>query len=167
MDSPAQSPAKPPNTWDLPTRLYHWVLTLLILGAVVSSQIEYQYNPSQSVHRTIGLLILGVIIFRLLWGFFGNRQARFKNFPLFPLRAVKEDIASLRADGKKRHWVGHSPVGSWSAVLLLSLIGLQAVTGLMTEDEIVAFGPLVHYLPSSVVTTATSIHFLLPKFLCL
>ncbi len=152
------------KTWDLPTRLYHWILALLIAGALITSQVEESFNPTIPVHRTIGLMIFGVIIFRLLWGFFGNAQARFRNFPLFPLRRVRQDVATLGVGGKPQHWKGHSPIGSWSAVALLLLIGLQATTGLMTQDDIVVVGPLVYYLPNSVVVFATQTHYLLPKF---
>ena len=169
MDSPSPTPDskpadKPAKTWDLPTRVTHWVLALLILAALITAEYEELFDPSVIRHRTIGLVILAVVLFRLLWGFFGNAQARFKNFPLFPLGRVKEDVLTLRSGGKMRRWVGHSPIGSWSAVLLLSLIGLQAVTGLMTKDDIPAAGPLVYHLPASVIDVASFIHYTLPKF---
>ena len=81
----------------------------------------------------------------------------------FPLRRVRQDVATLGVGGKPQHWKGHSPIGSWSAVALLLLIGLQATTGLMTQDDIVVVGPLVYYLPNSVVVFATQTHYLLAE----
>ncbi|HEX7929290.1 MAG TPA: cytochrome b/b6 domain-containing protein, partial [Sphingomicrobium sp.] len=109
--------------WDLPVRLFHWVLVGLIAFAWWSA--EYHYDD---LHIWSGIAVLTLLIFRILWGFFGSSTARFANFVRGP-RAV---FGYLRGDWRG---VGHNPLGALSVVALLGLVSLQVGLGLFASDE--------------------------------
>src|SRR5664279_4779710 len=118
--------------WDLPTRLFHWLLVILILAAYVSGKIG---GGAMDWHGRIGILILGLIVFRVVWGFIGSHHSRFSSF--FPTPATVR--AYLRGQW---HGIGHNPLGAFSVLALLSLISLQVATGLLGNDDIAFSGPL-------------------------
>ncbi|HXE41263.1 MAG TPA: cytochrome b/b6 domain-containing protein, partial [Azonexus sp.] len=106
--------------WDLPTRLFHWLLALSVIGAIVSGQIG---GNLMEWHGRIGLLIIGLIVFRLAWGVLGTTYARFGHF--FPTAAKVK--AYLKGEWKGH---GHNPLGALSVFGLLGLVAVQAVSGL-------------------------------------
>jgi cytochrome b len=118
------------RVWDLPLRVFHWTLAGCFAGAYVLSESERWRN----VHVMLGYTVLGLIAFRLLWGFIGTRHARFRDFaysPLAALRHLRDEIT-----GRARRYVGHNPAGSW-AVYGLLLLGLATgVTGYLTFNGI-------------------------------
>ena len=89
--------------WDLPTRMFHWLLVLSFGGAFLTAESE-RYRD---VHVMLGYTLLGLIAFRLLWGFFGSRYARFRTF-LFRPREIVAYVSAL-VKGKAAHYVGHNP----------------------------------------------------------
>lgn len=120
------------RVWDLPTRLFHWTVVLLVVAAFTSAQIGGNAMPW---HGRFGLAILGFLTFRFIWGFIGSTYARFSTF--FPTPT------SVRAylTGQWRG-VGHNPLGSFSVFGLLALLTLQVGTGLFGNDDIAFNGPL-------------------------
>jgi len=127
--------------WDLPIRLVHWSFVLLLpalWGTAETGRID--------LHKTLGLIMLGLVVFRLLWGLYGSSTARFASFVKGP-RAVIGYLRTLRA-GHSETPAGHNPLGGWSVILLLSLLALQSVIGLFTIDvDGIESGPL-NYLVS-------------------
>jgi cytochrome b len=121
-DPAAHSTAKI-AVWDLPTRLFHWVLVALIAFSWWTAE-EHQYD----LHLWSGMAVISLILFRLLWGLFGSSTARFANFVRGPA-AVRDYLAGT--------WrgIGHSPLGALSVVALLGLIAVQAGLGLFSSDE--------------------------------
>lgn len=109
--------------WDLPTRVFHWVLAASFAGAFVTADSE----RLRDLHMLLGYTAAGLIAFRLLWGIVGTRYARFASFPLAP-RAALDYLKSLLALSP-RHYFGHNPAGSWAIVALLALIASTALTG--------------------------------------
>ncbi|MCW8916673.1 MAG: cytochrome b/b6 domain-containing protein [Magnetovibrio sp.] len=133
-----QSNQRPVKVWDLPTRVFHWGLVVLIAVAWISAE------AGQSVfwvHVYSGSAVLGFIAFRLVWGVMGSCYARFDNFVHGPEKVM--DYAKKLFAFRPPHHVGHNPLGGWMVVALISSIMVIALTGLMTsEDGFV--GPLAH-----------------------
>ena len=117
--------------WDGPTRLFHWLLVAAVASALTTGLIG---GSAMELHGRVGLAIAGLLVFRLAWGFAGNRQARFASFLPTP--------ASLRAYVRGQwHGVGHNPLGALSVLALLLLLSLQVASGLFGNDEISFTGP--------------------------
>ncbi|HET8707503.1 MAG TPA: cytochrome b/b6 domain-containing protein [Pseudomonadales bacterium] len=116
--------------WDLPTRLFHWLLATSFIGAYLTSESERLRN----IHVMLGYTLIGLIAFRLIWGFIGSRYARFSEFVRGPAR-VLEYMKSLLTTSPK-HYIGHNPVGSVAVVLLLGLGVMTGLSGYLTYQEI-------------------------------
>jgi len=112
--------------WDLPTRIFHWMLAGLILTAWLTAGRQWAW------HRWSGYAVLGLIVFRLYWGLVGGSTARFVNF----VKGPRATLAYLRAlPGREaKDSPGHNPLGALSMVALLVLIPLQAGLGLFAVD---------------------------------
>ncbi|MFE0841723.1 cytochrome b/b6 domain-containing protein [Achromobacter insolitus] len=136
------------HIWDLPTRLFHWALVVCIIGAFVSVKLGGLY---MDWHVRFGCTALGLILFRLLWGFFGPRYARFSQFVRGPA-AVARYLKGAAAPA------GHNPLGALSVLALLLVIGLQAVSGLFTTDDIMTQGPLFGHVNEAMSAAMTSWH---------
>lgn len=134
--------------WDLPTRLAHWLLVALVAGAIVTVKIG---GNAMVWHGRIGLAILGVIVFRIVWGVVGSTYARFTHFLPTP--------GAIRAY-LKGHWrgVGHNPLGALSVIALLSLMAGQSLAGAFANDDIAFYGPLYHAVSSELSTWITGLH---------
>ncbi len=125
-------------TWDLPTRLVHW----LLLSALLLSWLSHEFEWYQ-VHLWSGYSVLVVVVFRLLWGVFGSAHSRFSDFLSGPVTLLRYWRGEL---GER---TGHNPVGGWSVLLMLLLILFQALTGLFNSDGLLFDGPLYHALDSA------------------
>jgi cytochrome b len=115
------------KVWDLPIRLFHWSLVLLI-GAAWATQEQLSDNER---HAFVGYAILTLLLFRLLWGLVGSETARFASF----LRGPAKVWAYLRGSGGISAEVGHNPIGGYSVALMLTLIAVQVGTGLFLSDD--------------------------------
>lgn len=120
------------KVWDLPTRLFHWLLFVLVVGAIITENLG---GYAMEWHGRIGLAILGLVSFRISWGFVGSTYARFNHF----LRGPKSIHAYLRGEWQG---LGHNPLGAWSVLTLLLLLLTQVGTGLFANDDIAFNGPL-------------------------
>lgn len=134
--------------WDLPLRLFHWLLVLLLVAAVVTAKIG---GNAMDWHGRIGLCILGLIVFRIAWGFFGSYHARFASF--WPTPSALRTY--LRGNWKGQ---GHNPLGALSVLALLALIGMQAITGLFSSDDIAFSGPLSQWVSTATSSALTGFH---------
>jgi cytochrome b len=135
------------RVWDLPTRLFHWSLASLVIAAVVTAKIG---GNAMLWHIRIGLTILALLAFRIVWGFVGGRWSRFGSFLFSPATSWRYLRGGSRVD--EHHDVGHSPLGAWSVFALLAVLVVQVSTGLVADDEIATSGPL-----AAQVSTATSL----------
>lgn len=150
---PAEAALSPVRVWDLPTRLFHWLLTLTVVGSVASGLIG---GNAMVWHTRFGLVVLALLAFRLVWGFVGGYWSRFAAFAYGP-RSV---IAYLRGDTGPggRYDIGHSPVGALSVWALLGLLAVQVATGLVADDEIATIGPLNRFVSSRIANAASAWH---------
>jgi cytochrome b len=137
------------RVWDLPTRLFHWTLTLCIVLGIIFVKIG---GNAMQWHAYCGYLALALVVFRIIWGFAGSWHARFANFVPSPKRLV----AYLK--GETAGGLGHNPLGGLSVIALLLAVLLQASTGLFADDDIFFQGPLTKYVSNATVAFLTSIH---------
>ena len=143
--------------WDLPLRLFHWLLVLLVVVSVVSANIG---GNAMQVHMLSGYSVLALLLFRILWGFLGGTHARFASF----VRGPAAVIAYLRGKESGRH-PGHNPAGAWSVILMLAVLLAQAATGLFANDDIATEGPLAKLVSKALSDRITGIHHLNVKLL--
>jgi cytochrome b len=141
------------RVWDLPTRLFHWALAAVVVGSVVTGQVG---GNAMVWHIRLGLLVMALLAFRLVWGFVGGHWSRFASF-LYGPRSV---MAYLRGDCGPggRYAIGHSPVGALSVWALLGLLVVQVATGLVADDEIATTGPLNRFVSGRVAQLASEWH---------
>lgn len=139
--------------WDLPTRIFHWSLLVLVLINLVAeprgSVLAYR------VHVTAGYLIAALIVFRLLWGMIGSKRARFADFVAgwATVRAYARRLVQLDPP----HSVGHNPLGGWMIVVLLGTLSALILTGLVATARRVA-GPLAYLVPTSMGRLLAEVH---------
>jgi len=130
MSTDLKQALQPIRVWDLPVRVFHWLLVASFVGAYITSEGEVW----RLVHVTLGYTLAGLLAFRVVWGLVGTRYARFSSFVRGPA-AVVAYVRSLRA-GQPEHHLGHNPAGA-VAIVLLILLGLGvAVTGYLTYNEL-------------------------------
>ena len=116
--------------WDLPTRMFHWLLAISFFGAYTLSESE----RLQHYHVMFGYTVLALTAFRLLWGFIGTRYARFGSF-LFGPKAVAKHVGGLLHKKVEPH-AGHTPAGSWAIYAMFLLAIVTGVTGYLNFNEI-------------------------------
>lgn len=137
------------RVWDLPLRLFHWALTVLIVIAIVTQNIG---GNAMEWHFRAGYAILALLLFRVLWGFAGSRYARFSSFMYGP----SSILAYLR--GRERRDVGHNPLGALSVFSLLGVLLMQVVAGLFANDDIASEGPLAKFISKDLSDQITWLH---------
>lgn len=141
------------RVWDLPTRLFHWLLAACVLGSVVSAKLG---GNAMVWHFRLGYAIFALLAFRLLWGLVGGRWSRFASFLYAP--ATLWRYLRGRARPGERLDVGHNPLGALSVFALLVLLAVQVGTGLVADDEIANLGPLNRYVSNATGLAATAWH---------
>jgi cytochrome b len=140
------------KVWDLPTRLFHWLLAVLVLALFVTGSVGGNWIDR---HMQLGYAVLSLLLFRLIWGVLGGHWSRFWHFFPTPSRLV----AYFKGDAQlAQSHVGHNPLGAFSVFALLLILLLQVSTGLISDDEIAFTGPLVHWVSSATSSLATSYH---------
>lgn len=141
----------PIRVWDWPTRLFHWILTLAIVGLLVTGNVGGGW---MEWHMRIGLLVLTLLWFRLLWGLFGGHWSRFTQFVYSPSSVWQY----LRGRSPWQHRIGHTPLGALAVFALLGILGIQVGTGLFTDDEIFYAGPLAIMASYETIAWASQYH---------
>ncbi len=141
------------RVWDVPIRLFHWLLVLAIIGLFTTGKLGGNW---MQWHERIGYFVLGLILFRILWGVVGSRHARFSNF----VRGPKTIFGYMKAFTKKDapHYLGHNPMGALSVVAILLVVGFQAVSGLFADDDIMLRGPYAAAVGTDWSSLITKLH---------
>lgn len=155
---PASGIRLPMPIWDLPTRLFHWVL----VGLVAFSYFSAQYGRYE-LHMLSGYAILALLIFRIIWGFIGSDTARFTRFLKSPLAALRHLSHFFRREPDTQ--VGHNEAGGWMVIGLLLLLAAQIATGLGASEEGIAEGPLVKHIGQAMSDVLSRFHGLIINIL--
>lgn len=138
--------------WDAPVRVFHW----LLVAAFAVCWFTFDDNRYLHLHVFSGYLILGLIVFRMAWGFTGTRYAHFGDF-VRGWGAVRDYLAGLKAKDPER-FIGHNPVAGW-AVLFLMLMGLVVcITGVLVLGLEEGHGPLLKWMDLPVAPFWREIH---------
>ena len=132
------------QVWDLPLRLFHWLLLICVSGALISVQLK-----AMDWHGWFGLAVLGLLVFRLVWGVIGSTHARFWSFA--PGTRTLADY--LRG---RWHGLGHNPLGALSVFAILGVLLFQSITGLFADDVIAYTGPLRRAVSGDTASQLTS-----------
>ena len=143
------------RAWDLPTRLFHWTLVVLLICSYVSRH----WGDAELVwHKWNGYGILILVVFRILWGFCGSSTARFASFLHGPVTSARYGIDFLLR--RPRHFLGHNPLGGTVVYALLGLLAFQGISGLFSYDDhdSNAGGPLAGKVSDAVWGFATKWH---------
>jgi cytochrome b len=139
--------------WDLPVRSFHWLLVLSLISSWYTSDgerglIEY--------HLKIGYFTLGLVLFRIIWGILGTQYAKFSQF--FPTKqALKSYLSNFKNDNSY-NTVGHNPLGGLMVLFMLTLVLLQAISGLFMNDDVFTTGPYFESVGSSTQKLMSFIH---------
>lgn len=139
--------------WDVPTRLFHWTLVVLFAAMWLTGT---QGGDWLRIHIACGEALGTLVLFRVLWGFFGSQTARFSDFVKGPA-VLRRYLAGQLPEGEQP---GHNPLGGLMVLLLLLVLLLQVGTGLFSADvdSYLYDGPLAHHLDSSLAESLTSVH---------
>ena len=134
--------------WDLPTRLFHWTLAALVATSFATG---FTGGNAMEWHGRAGILIIGLLAFRLVWGFVGSTHARFGSF----VRGPSAINSYLRG-----RWsgVGHNPLGALSVLGMLALLLCQAMGGLFANDDIAFNGPYFDAISKDLSDSITGWH---------
>jgi cytochrome b len=141
------------SVWDIPVRLFHWSLATSILLQFITAQIG---GNAMEWHRRIGYFVIGLILFRVVWGFVGSYHARFKNFVRAPAVVIAYAKSLFKKDSP--HYVGHNPMGALSVLAVMVAVGFQTVTGLFSNDDIMLEGPYASMVSKAFSDQMTSLH---------
>ena len=136
--------------WDLPLRVFHWLLMFAVIAAIASAKAGNLF-----VHEKAGISVLSLILFRVIWGFIGSHHARFANFLATP-KAVFAYIKKRWA-GDRKHYPGHAPTGAWATLAILLVLGGMGSFGLMAQNDILYRAPLADFV-GEFSKTATNFH---------
>lgn len=135
------------RVWDPLLRIFHW-------GLVLAFSIAYLTGEEESnVHIYAGYTVLGLIIFRMLWGFIGTRYARFDNFVYSP-KTVLQYIKGLVAK-KPKHYIGHNPAGGWMVITMLFCLFVVTISGLKVYAIEEGLGPLASETPALIIINSS------------
>ena len=137
------------RVWDLPTRVFHWVVAV-----AVAAQLATGFGEVMEWHFRIGYAVLSLLLFREIWGFVGGRWSRFAALAYSPASFMNY----LRGRPHRDHLIGHTPLGALSVFAMLAILALQVATGLVADDEATSAGPLTRFVSGATVRLATGWH---------
>jgi cytochrome b len=141
--------------WDLPTRLFHWLLVVLVVSSFTTGKIGGNAMP---YHERSGEAILALLMFRVVWGFIGSSPSRFRTFLAGPATVFRYVLTLFRREAD--HHLSHNPLGGWSVMAMLLVLLIQAGTGLFANDDIATEGPLYKWVSKAASDRLTAIHHL-------
>jgi cytochrome b len=141
----------PMRVWDAPTRLFHWLIVLLIAASYVTVQKNWM-----GMHLLSGYAMLTLLIFRIVWGFVGSDTSRFARFLRSPLAGLRHLAHFTRREPDDE--VGHNEAGGWMVLAMLLAIAVQVGTGLFSNDDGATEGPLAKYVEKATSDKLSGVH---------
>lgn len=141
------------RVWDIPVRVFHWLLVALVFTSWLTSELG---GNAMTYHMWSGYTILALLIFRIVWGVTGSEHVRFGDFVHGPASVLRYLRATFSPDAPR--YIGHNPLGGWSVVLMLISLLVQACTGLFASDDIATEGPLTSKVSGATSSLLTTIH---------
>jgi cytochrome b len=163
--SASREAARPPETaasdarrlvWDLPLRLFHWLFAGSILASWATAEAGFGW---MKWHIRLGYWMIGLLSFRVLWGFVGPRHARFSSFLRGP-RGIWRYARGMAGVDEDWSTAGHNPLGGIMVIIMLLLVSFQVSTGLFATDDIVWTGPYYPTVSSATAHVLTHLHHL-------
>lgn len=139
------------KVWDVPTRLFHWGLVTVFVFQFISGDI---LDDAMQLHFYGGYVALGLIVFRIIWGFVGSYHARFSHFIYSPSTAIRY----MQGKTDTQVYLGHNPMGGYSVLAILAVMLSQGISGLFMTDDIFLDGPYHGAFSSSVDDAMNLIH---------
>ena len=137
--------------WDVPTRLFHWATAILVAAAYATWRLNWMVW-----HADVGYALLALVVFRVLWGFFGSETARFAGFLASPRRVGLHLSHLLRREPDRQ--VGHNPAGGWMIMVLLALLIIETLSGVYTNNDVADVGPFTELTPAVIANVITALH---------
>jgi cytochrome b len=137
--------------WDIPVRVFHWLVVVLVAAAYATWRLNWMI-----LHGWVGEAVLTLLLFRLLWGFFGGETARFSHFCAYPRTVLHHFRGWAKRDPD--HQVGHNPAGGWMVLLLLALLLVETLSGVYVANDIADEGPLTEHVPAWAANAIASAH---------
>jgi cytochrome b len=137
--------------WDLPTRLFHWALVICFIGLFITGKTG---GNAMDWHFRLGFTMASLLLFRIFWGWFGGHWSRFSTFIYSP-RSIRN---YLTGRGSNETGAGHNPLGACSVFAMLFFLLVQVGTGLFSEDQEQAFGPLSRFVSNATVRWFSAYH---------
>lgn len=154
-DSKTKTVAKGVLIWDLPTRIFHWLVAGCFCGSWITAEAGFDWTE---LHFLFGYTTLALVVFRILWGFAGNTNARFTSFMASPAKALRA-LPNL-ADDVANRYPGHSPYGGYAVLALLYFAFAQALSGLFISDDILYAGPYNPVISNDLAGSVAGYHHL-------
>ena len=149
-DAEIDTPSK--LIWDIPLRIFHWLIVILIFGSWYTVDIAYDMDK----HMLVGYALMAVILFRIVWGIVGPRYARFSSFIFGPLETYRYIKSFFSKDYVS--YAGHNPLGGIAVLAMLAVIIVQLVTGLFASDDFYVFAPFSLWVSADTSFQLTGIH---------
>jgi cytochrome b len=137
--------------WDIFIRAFHWLIVALVAAAYATWRLNWM-----AWHGWVGDAVLTLLLFRLLWGFFGGETARFSRFLTSPGTVLHHLKHALRREPDDQ--VGHNPAGGWMVLILLALLLAETLTGLYVANDIADEGPMTEMVPAWAANAIASSH---------
>ena len=153
MKTPIELGTKKIRIWDWPIRLFHWAVVALFIVSWVSAEVG---GNAMQYHFWSGYTVLGLVFFRILWGWVGSETARFAHFLRGPGAVIAYACAWFKPGDRATH--GHSPLGGWSVAALLLTLAFQTISGLFSNDDIANEGPLYHLVSKDTSDLFSALH---------
>jgi len=143
------------KVWDIGTRLFHWILMVLVSLSAYSA-FQDKFGIYADMHLWAGLGILTLVGWRIVWGFVGSETSRFSHFVRNPVATCVYAKGAFKKAPYR--WIGHNPLGGWSVVLMLFLLVVQASLGLFATDGMIFSGPFSDTIKGSLAGDITELH---------